>query len=146
MENKNTYIIIAVIIVAIIGGYFILRPTPEPTPDVTEREGKWEEWSETLRVGVLNFDFHPGSFEIGSGIAARLFRYNTVPRLLWEDSTTSGQYNLLYAESWEYKTDEDGDVYVEFKIKPGMTYNDGTPITAQNVKYCWYRKTTCGGR
>jgi ABC-type transport system substrate-binding protein len=100
---------------------------------------KWEEWAKTLRVGVLNFDFHPGSFEIGSGIAARLFRYNTVPRLLEEDCCVLGQYNPQVGEGYSIKSDEDGDYYVEFKLKPGMTFNDGTPMTAQNVKYCWYR-------
>jgi peptide/nickel transport system substrate-binding protein len=58
---------------------------------------------------------------------------------MWEDSTESGKYNPLYAEGYTYKTDKDGDVYVEWKIKPGLTYNDGTPINAQNVKYCWER-------
>jgi peptide/nickel transport system substrate-binding protein len=50
-----------------------------------------------------------------------------------------GLYNNHIAESWEEKTDEDGDVYIEFKLQPGLTFRDGTPINAENMKWNWER-------
>jgi peptide/nickel transport system substrate-binding protein len=61
------------------------------------------------------------------------------PRLLWIDRTEVGLYNNHVAESWEEKVDEDGDVYIEFKFKPGLTFRDGTPIDAENMKWNWER-------
>jgi peptide/nickel transport system substrate-binding protein len=146
MENKNTYIIIAIVIViALIGGYFVLTPTstptptPTPTPVVTEREAKWKDWSETIYIGVTGYEFHPDGFDIGTDSSTEIYRHLCAPRLLWVDGTKLGQYNCHVAESWTKKTDEDGDVYVEFKLKPGLTFRDGTPINAEAVVWAWKR-------
>jgi len=146
MENKNTYIIIAAVVVVAVLGYFMFlvpstpgpSPSPSPTPD-TVRQQKWEDWSETLYVGVTSYNFHPGGFDIGSDASTEIYRVLCTPRLLWIDRTETGLYNNYIAESWSEKTDEDGDVYIEFKIKPDLKFRDGTPINAENMKWNWER-------
>lgn len=148
MENKKNYMIIAAVLIVAVLGYIVLRPgtteptltpTPTPTPTDTVREGKWEDWSETLYIGVTSYEFHPGGFDIGSSSATTIYRHLLGPRLLWIDRTETGQYNSYIAESWSEKIDEDGDVYIEFKIEPGLTFRDGTPIDAENMKWNWER-------
>lgn len=151
MEKKNTYIILAVVlVVAVLAGYLLLKPKAPETPDqpdgptpeeiaLEERRLKWEDWSETLYIGTTNFDFHTGGFDIGSGTATEIYRSLCCPRALWIDRTESGLYNPHAAESWEEKVDDEGDVYVEFKMRPGLTFRDGTPINAENLKWNWER-------
>lgn len=46
------------------------------------------------------------------------------------------EFEGVVSESWEVS--EDGLEY-RFKIRDGMTFHDGSPVTAQDVKYTWDR-------
>lgn len=140
LPDRNTYIIIAVavVILAAGGGYYYLQQSQNAAA-LEVRKQKWETWSKTLYIGTNNYEFHPGGIDIGSATPTMIYRNLIAPRMLWVDGVTSGQYNPLVAESWTQKKDADGDIYIEFKIKPGLKFRDGTAINAPNMKFNWER-------
>jgi len=140
LPSRNMYIIIAVAVVLIAagGGYYYLQQSQNAAALEVRRQ-KWETWSKTLYIGTNNYEFHPGGIDIGSATATMIYRNLIAPRMFWVDGVKSGQYNPLVGESWTQKKDADGDVYIEFKLKSGWKFRDGTPITAQNMKWNWER-------
>ena len=100
------------------------------------RSDKWDEWSKTLYVGTTSSDFHPG-INIGYGSKNTLLKHMAATKPMWVDANDVGSYNPLVAQSWELKHDTEGLAYIEFKIKPGLTFNDGEPITAGDIKFSW---------
>jgi peptide/nickel transport system substrate-binding protein len=55
---------------------------------------------------------------------------NLAERLIWQDPAT-GEYKPWLAESYQISDDH---LSYTFKLKPGITFSDGTPLTAQVVK------------
>lgn len=51
-----------------------------------------------------------------------------------------GEFHPGIAESWELKQSPAGEWYVEYKIKPGLKFPDGTDVDAEAVKYSWDRE------
>jgi len=143
LQNRNMLVAIGIVVIIIAAGagyYYTLQQSARAKAAALEqRRQKWEDWSHTLYLGTTEFEFHPGGFDIGSGTVTTLYRHACSPRIFWIDRTQSGIYNPLVGESWTEKTDEDGDVYIEFKFKPGWTFRDGTPINAENLKWNWER-------
>ena len=103
---------------------------------------KWESWAETMYMGAVGGEFHPGIQNLGSGRGDELQSYLMAGKLLWPDQAeflpNMAYFNPLIAESWEIKEDAGtGETYVEFKIKEGLTFQDGTVIDAAAVKWCY---------
>jgi peptide/nickel transport system substrate-binding protein len=140
LPSKNTYIIIAVAvaIAAVGGGYWYLQQS-QTSAALEARKLKWDNWAKTLYLGTTNFDFHPGGIDIGTSTGTSVYRHLIAPRMFWVDSTKSGVYNPLVGDSWTQKKDADGTTYIEFKLKTGWTFRDGTPINAENMKWNWDR-------
>lgn len=55
---------------------------------------------------------------------------NVAERLIWQDPQ-SGEYKPWLAQSWQISDDH---LAYTFKLKPGITFSDGTPLTADVVK------------
>lgn len=140
MPNRNTYIIIAVavVIIAIGGGYYYLQQS-QTAAALELRKQKWDAWSRTLYVGDNTYQFHPGGIDIGSAAATMIYRNLIAPKMFWIDANKQGTYNPLVGDSWTQKIDADGDVYIEFIMKQGLKFRDGTPINAENMKWNWER-------
>jgi peptide/nickel transport system substrate-binding protein len=138
MENKNMiYAAVAVVAVIIIayGGYTYMQGQSGDS-ELEARRARWEEWEKTLYMGTTSTDFHPG-INMGTGYMNSLAKHLSGTKLFWVDRTNGDAYNPLVGESWELKQDADGLYYVEFTLKEGMEFRDGTPINAEAVKYCW---------
>ncbi|TFH14454.1 ABC transporter substrate-binding protein [Candidatus Bathyarchaeota archaeon] len=147
--NKNYIAIIAVVIV-VAGGYWWFQsqqttPADDITPDdpaLAVRRAKWESWQETMYIGGVGGEFHPGVQNLGSGRVDELQSYLMAGKLLWNGQAeflpNMAYFNPLIAESWEAKTNTTtGETYLEFKIKEGLVFQDGTTINAEAVKYCY---------
>jgi peptide/nickel transport system substrate-binding protein len=74
---------------------------------------------------------------MGTGYMNSLAKHLSGTKLFWVDRTNPDAYNPLVGESWELKQDADDTYYVEFTLKEGMEFRDGTPINSEAVKYCW---------
>ena len=156
-ENRN-YLVIAVVAIIVLGaGYWFMQnqqpndqddtttpTTPTTTEDeqLAERRAKWEAWSKTMYLGCVGGEFHPGVQNLGSGRGDELQSYLTAGKLIWNDQAefkpNMAYFNPLIAESWEVKENaETGETYIEFKIKEGLKFTDGTTIDADAVKYCY---------
>jgi ABC-type transport system substrate-binding protein len=61
-------------------------------------------------------------------------------KLLFQDQFNMGTFHPSIAESYELKQTAEGDYYVDFKLKEGLKFPDGTDIDAEAVKYCWDRE------
>ncbi|GAA3969377.1 ABC transporter substrate-binding protein [Gordonia caeni] len=55
---------------------------------------------------------------------------NVAERLVWQDPET-GEFKPWLAESWEISDDR---LTYTFKLKPGVTFSDGSPLDAATVK------------
>jgi peptide/nickel transport system substrate-binding protein len=144
--NKNYAIIAVVVIIIGAAGYLYWQNQQQQQAvieqQLAERRAKWEEWSRTMYLGCVGGEFHPGVQNLGSGAGDELQSYLTAGKLLWPDQSefkpNLGQFNPLIAESWVYDTDaETGEKYLEFKLKSGLKFVDGTPLNAEAVKYCY---------
>lgn len=144
--NKNYVIIAVVVIVVGAAGYMYWQNQQQQQAvieqQLAERRAKWEEWSRTMYLGCVGGTFFPGVQNLGEGNGDELQSYLTSGKLLWPDQSefkpNLGQFNPLIAESWELKTDAvTGEKYLEFKLKPGLVFVDGTPLNAEAVKYCY---------
>lgn len=136
-SKQNTYIaiaVVAVLVIAVGGNWYLGQQSKQKQKD--ELQAKWDEWSKTLYVGTTSADFHPG-INIGYGGKNTLLKHMTSTKPYWVDSNDVGSYNPMIAESWTLKHDAEGDAYVEFKVKPSLTFNDETPITADSIKFSW---------
>lgn len=72
-------------------------------------------------------------------------RLMTFGKKTLEDGSTSYDYTVLepeLAESWEIA--EDG-MSVTFNLRQGATFHDGTPVTANDVKWSFDRAVSIGG-
>ena len=103
---------------------------------------KWESWAETMYLGSVGGEFHPGVQNLGSGRGDELQSYITAGKLLWVDQSqfaaNMAYFNPLIAESWEVLENTDtGETYLEFKIKQGLKFTDGTTLDAHAVKWCY---------
>jgi len=138
ISSKNTqYIAIAVVAIIIIGaGAQWYMGEQQKQADIDAREEKWDDWTETLYVGTTSLDFHPG-INIGYGTKNTLLKHMSATKPMWVDANDVGEYNPMIAQSWELKHDAEGLSYIEWKIKPGLTFNDGEPITAGDIKFSW---------
>lgn len=138
MSSKNTQniaIAVVAIIVVGVGAYWYMGQQGKNAAEDARAE-LWDEWSKTLYVGTTSQDFHPG-INMGYGTKNTLLKHMSATKPLWVDANNVGEYNPLVAQSWELKRDSDGDSYIEFTIKPGLTFNDGEPITAGDIKFTW---------
>jgi len=103
---------------------------------------------------VIVTGFGPNSMDIhrtGTNRPAYAMAVNLYDRLLGYGSNTLADGSVMYdytkltpevAESW--KVAEDG-LSVEFNIRKGATFWDGSPITAHDVKWSFDRAVSVGG-
>lgn len=58
----------------------------------------------------------------------------------WEDDGTGKAKTAPgQAESWEKVVNDDGTVTYTFKMRDGITWSDGQPVTAGDFEYSWKR-------
>jgi len=147
MSIDRKYIVIAVVVLIAVGaaGYWYTQNQQTKKQEeerLAEQYAKWEKWSKTMYLGCVGGEFHPGVQNLGSGRGDELQSYITAGKLLWPDQAgfkpNLAYFNPLIAESWEVKENaETGETYIEFKIKEGLKFVDGTTIDAEAVKYCY---------
>jgi peptide/nickel transport system substrate-binding protein len=143
--NKNYAVIAVVAILVVAGGYYwwtSSQSNKEQEEFLAERYAKWESWAETMYLGSVGGEFHPGLQNLGSGRGDELQSYITGGKLLWNDQgeflPNMAYFNPLIAESWEVMENTGtGETYIEFKIKQGLTFTDGETIDANAVKWCY---------
>lgn len=105
----------------------------------SEKYLQWEEWSRTLYAGViLNRAFHP-DIDIGRSWLDRALTFNRAGKLVFQDQYEIGTWYPYLAESWEFKQNSEDEWYIEWKIKPGLKFQDGTDVDAEAVKYSYER-------
>jgi ABC-type transport system substrate-binding protein len=138
MENKTMIYaavgIVAVVIIAYVGYNYMQGQQGDQ--GLEARDALWTEWENTFYMGTTSTDFHPG-INMGTGTMNSLRKHLSGTKLFWVDRTNGDAYNPLIGDSWELMQDADGLWYVEFKLKEGFEFRDGTPINAEAVKYCW---------
>lgn len=135
--NKTYLAAIAVVIIVVVsyGGYTYYQNTQKETQKA-ERYQRWVTWSRTLTVGSTSGTFHPG-IDIGTGDVNYLSGYNRAGKLIWVDPDDINIFHPHTAESWAYKINPAGEAYIEYKLKQGLMFPDGTEITSEDIKYCW---------
>ena len=110
------------------------RPTPAP---------------ETLLIvsesGPNNLDIHG----VGTNVPGYEVSWNCYDRLISHEMKT-GPDGVPYYDRDKFKPElaEDmnvGDMSVTFKLKKNATFQDGTPVTAKDVKWSLDRAVTVGG-
>jgi len=114
----------------------------EALEEIEEKSARyilWEEWSRTIYAGViLNRAFHP-DIQIGRSYLDRAITFNRAAKLVFQDQYDMGKWYPYIAESWEFKQNLEGEWYIEWKIKPGLKFQDGADVDAAAVKYCYER-------
>jgi peptide/nickel transport system substrate-binding protein len=95
--------------------------------------------------GPNNLDIHG----VGTNRAGYEASWNTYDRLLTygvkKDANGVDHYDrtkIIPELAEDYVA---GDMSITFKLKPGVKFHDGTPITAQDVKWSFDRAVTVGG-
>lgn len=105
--------------------------------------------SETLLVisesGPNNLDIHG----VGTNVPGYEVSWNCYDRLITHDMKT-GPNGYPYYDRDKIKPElaEDmsvGDMSVTFRLRKGATFQDGTPVTAKDVKWSLDRAVTVGG-
>jgi peptide/nickel transport system substrate-binding protein len=140
MNIKSKYLIpIALIfIIATSAGAYVYYQNIHAEELKLERQKRWEDWSRTLYIGTTDsYPFHPG-INVGRGNTPNSINaYARGGKLLWIDAKDVSKFNPSIAESWSFKTNPEGENYIEYKIKKGLKFQDGTEITSEAVKYSW---------
>ncbi len=67
---------------------------------------------------------------------------NLYDKLVWFKGDSPTEFVPQLAESWEMS--EDGTVYT-FKLREGVTFHDGSPLTAEDVAFTFIRNLLQGG-
>ena len=138
LNNMQIAVIaVAVVLIVSVGGYMYWQNTQKEA-QLAERYQRWVDWSRTLYVGSSQGAFHPG-LDLDSAWFGYFSRYLRGGKLHWIDPDDGAieNYSPYIAESWEYKVNDDGEAYIEWKIKPGLKFPDGTPVTSEAVQYSW---------
>jgi ABC-type transport system substrate-binding protein len=128
-------LLISVAIVGLMVGVALLAvlsatPTDRPGPD-PDRAGARPEGTDLViaQGGPVSWD----PSRIGDAASAAILAQ------AWEGLTTldpSAQVRPALAESWEV---QDGGRRIVFQLRDGITFSDGTPITAEDVRASWLR-------
>jgi len=149
--KKNYIIVIIVAAIIVFSGFYLYNQNlkAQREEELTQQEeervealrqakyDRWEDWSRTLYVGTNVVDFHPG-INVGRGGATNSISiYGRGGKLLWVDKDDWSIFNPGIAESWEWKQNAAGEAYIEYKIKEGLKFPDGTTVNAAAVKYSW---------
>jgi peptide/nickel transport system substrate-binding protein len=136
--------VVAIVVIGAVGYWYMQDQASKKQEEerLAEQHAKWEKWSKTLYLGCVGGEFHPGVQNLGSGRGDELQSYITSGKLLWNDQSefepNMAYFNPLIAESWEVmENTETGETYIEFKIKEGLKFTDGTTIDANAVKWCY---------
>jgi peptide/nickel transport system substrate-binding protein len=126
--------------------------SPSATAPAASTEGGAEAADATLTVvqggGFPNsLDLHRvGTNRPAYGVSWAIYdRLMTFGKKTAEDGSISYDYTVLepeLAESWEMA--EDG-MSVTFTLRPDATFHDGTPVTANDVKWSFDRAVSIGG-
>jgi oligopeptide transport system substrate-binding protein len=134
-------LILSVAIVALMVGVALLAvlsatPTDRPGPD-PDRVGARPEGTDLVvaQGGPVSWD----PARIGDAASAAILAQ------AWEGLTTldpSAQVRPALAESWEV---QDGGRRIVFRLRDGVTFSDGTPITAEDVRASWVRSLDPAG-
>jgi peptide/nickel transport system substrate-binding protein len=131
-------IAVVIVIAASVGGYMYYQNLQEEARK-EEKYQRWVDWSKTLYIGTTYEYAHP-DIDVGYGGIERTDAWLRAGKLLFPDPDTAGKYHFYLADSYEMKQNAEGEWYVEYKLKPGMKFLDGTDIDAEAVKYCWERE------
>ena len=136
--SRTQLALIAVAIIAVsIGGYMYYDNTQKEARKA-ERNQLWQTWSRTLYVGSTQGSLHPG-IDLDQDWFGYFGRYTRAGKLYWIDPNSPDvkDYSPYMAESWELKRNAAGESYIEWKLKPGLKFPDGTDADANAVKYSW---------
>jgi len=139
MPTKTTYIIVAAVVIVVLGsagGYWYYQ-NMQKEAEKAERYQRWVDWSRTLYIGTNYLGFHPGINVGGGNCPNSISAYGRGGQLLKVDYKDWNTFHPYVAESWEWKVNPAGEAYIEWKIKPGLKFQDGTEITSEAVKYSW---------
>ncbi|HET9015991.1 MAG TPA: ABC transporter substrate-binding protein [Thermomicrobiaceae bacterium] len=74
----------------------------------------------------------PNPVTVPGGLSSILLNKNLFGQLCRPDATDAASPSPDHAETWEVSTD--GQTYT-FHLRPGLTFHDGTPLTADDVKF-----------
>ncbi len=125
--NRVTTIAAAVLLILVVtGGYYFGVYVPE-----TEKVARIKEWEQTLVMGATPAVLQNADPYVGYHDEDTHLRNGHL--IAW-DYTDPAKYQPIIAESWSLKRKADGTPYVEFKIKQGLKFNDGTEINATACK------------
>ncbi len=108
----------------------------DPAPDTTRTDSPADEttWQETITIGVAN-DITTLDPQ-GSNTDANMMAFTLTHETLVEVDPETGEVVPGLATSWEVS--EDGCTFT-FEIPEGVTFADGTPCTANDIKYTYER-------
>jgi oligopeptide transport system substrate-binding protein len=117
----------AIALTALVAGAVLIGPGSAAAPSTARGAG-----DDTVRIfmGAAG-DLDPAAQgDIGSAaVSAQLFESLTA-------IDAQLQTRPALAESWEFR---DGGATVVFRLRPGITFSDGSPITAADVIRSWFR-------
>jgi peptide/nickel transport system substrate-binding protein len=135
---KTSYIVAIVAVIVIVGavGGYMYWQNMQAEARKAEKRARWETWSKTLYVGMVAADYHPG-ISIGRGDHNYVEGYLRGGKLLWVDAEDINKFWPSLAESYEYKINPAGEAYIEYKIKEGLKFPDGTDVDAEAIKWTW---------
>ena len=83
-----------------------------------------------LKVGVAGM---PANMDPGTGISndKQMINCNVFDTLMFRDNYGDGEMTSYIADSWEVIDDRT----IQVKLKEGITFQNGEPLTAEDVKY-----------
>lgn len=92
------------------------------------------EYLESLKIGTTSY---PSNLDPSISVGKQYSRIEQqiFDKLLYRDPSGSGRLQSYICESWE----QIDDTIVEFVLKDGITFHDGTPMTSSDVKYSFDR-------
>ena len=132
--GRTTLIGIAIIaIIVVAGAYYYYSSIYLPGEEAKQVEiDDWMDWANTLIVAVNDEDPTPSIME-GWGIGNMIVHLTS--NNLWGAYGDGPVYNQL-AESFERKT-IDGKPVLDVYMRDGLHWQDGSPVTAYDVKRSW---------
>ena len=138
MKIKTSYLIVIAVVVVLSVSYFGFTYYQNLQADARdqERHQRWVDWSNTLYIGTT-YEYENPQITVGYGGLERTDDWLRAGKLLFPDPDEPGVYHSYLADSWELKQNSAGEWYVEYKLKQGMKFLDGTDIDAEAVKFSW---------
>lgn len=141
MAINRTYlaVIAVVIVIAVSAGGYMYYQRMQAGAMKEERYQRWVKWSRTLYMGGTSGGTHPG-INIGRGNDNHIHGNARAAKLIYIDPDDADIFHPCAAESWEFKYNSAGEGLIEYKIRPGLKFPDGTDVTSYTIKTNWERE------